>query len=188
MKINKIVSLFLVILFIFCLSGCTKPLPQHSKGSLKDYAENTYGNVENVVSFEDIDDSNIAIIEDKLGFTYEVKSKSYEIFLDGTSFGYGFANISDNYKEKYLEYLLNIKEISKFLYAYDLEIDSVSEYSVRLIDLNDEFDIDFAKEYTDELYNMIKEYDEYNLFDASIKILHKDTYNSPGNSDYTYYR
>lgn len=171
---------------VFSLSGCVKPLPQHSKGSLKDYAENKYGNVDNVLSFEDTDDSNIAVIEDKLGFTYEVISESSQFNIDGTDFFYMFPSITDNYKDKYFEYLLNIEEINKFLYAYDLEIDYVRYYSVRLIDFSNEFDRELAKEYTKELYTLIKEYDEYDLFDVNIDILHKDTYNSPGNSDYTY--
>ena len=82
MKFNKIVSLFLLILFIFGLSGCTKPLPQHSKGQLKSYAKENYGNIAKVVSFENERDKNILVIEDNLGFTYEVESKSYETFID----------------------------------------------------------------------------------------------------------
>lgn len=186
MKLTKIISLLLVIFLVFGLSGCTKPLPQHSKWGLKDYAETNYGNVVRVVSFEDLEKSNIAVIEDKLGFTYEVKSESSMFNMDGTNFFYMIPSITDNYKDKYFEYLFNIEEVSRFLYAYNLEIDYIHYYSVRLIDFNEEFDKDLAKEYTDELYKLLKEYDEYNLFDVTINILHKDTYNGPANSDYTY--
>ena len=170
MKFNKIVSLFLVIFFIFGLSGCTNPLPQHSKGQLKSYATENYGNIDKVVSFEDERDKNILVIQDKLGFTYEVESKSYETFIDGTSFGYSFASISDNYIEKYYEYLFNTDEMQRFLEKYNLGIITISEYGVEFSDSNLCYNAKLIEEYIEEIYNVINKLDRYNLFDVNIKI------------------
>ena len=180
--------MFLVIFFIFGLSGCTNPLPQHSKKSLKDYAKEKYGHVDKVVSFEDTEESNIVVIEDKLGFTYEVVSRSSEVSFDGASFGYSVANISDNYIEKYFEYLLNSKEIQGYFSEYNLSIDDIYDFAIKLIDNNNKFDEDLAYEYTKKIHFALLESDEYNLFNNNINIYvrHKDTYDNGGNHDFEY--
>ena len=100
-KINKKLLIVLSVLLIFVLSGCVKPVPQHSKGSLNGYAEENYGNISEIVSFEDTDSSNILTIKDALGFIYTIESESSQVSFDGSNFGYAYPVITDNYIEKY---------------------------------------------------------------------------------------
>ena len=161
----------MVILLIFSLSGCFAPLPQHSKGQLKSYAKENYGNIAKVVSFENERDKNILVIEDNLGFTYEVVSESDTFNLDGADFFYMLPSITDNYKEKYYEYLFNIDEVKELLSNYNVEFFGMwFSYHAKLVDNNKRFDIDKSEEYTKGVYNLIKENDIYNLFDSEIYV------------------